>query len=46
MIERSLTKAKKLEAPSDLRGAPDILEGVVPKFSQNTRVITHMDSAR
>ena len=46
MLERSLSKAKKLEAASDLKGALDLLEGVVKKFPQNPRVIAHRDSTR
>lgn len=46
MIKRQLAKAKKSEATSDLRDALDLLEGVVQKFFQNTRVVTHRDGAR
>ena len=46
MIERSLNKAKRLESNSDLRGALDILEGVVRQFPQNPRVIAQRDNAR
>lgn len=45
-IERSLSRAKKLEANSDLRGALHILESVVQRFPHNPRAVARRDNTR
>ena len=45
-IERSLSRAKKLESNNDLRGALVILEGIAQKFPQNSRIIAKRDETK
>ena len=46
MIERSLRKARKLEASRDLIGALNILEGLVQKFPKNSRAVARRDETK